>query len=61
MKALITFVIFEAVLGTAVMFSDLASQAPGGEMIGWGVVVFSWLLVAVFHVVFERGEPNASA
>jgi len=61
MKAFKTFVIFEAVLGTAVMLSDMADQAPGGARVGWGVVVASWLLVVILHAFFTDGEVNASA
>ena len=61
MKAFRTFVVFEAVFGPALMLSDAADRAPGGVMVGWGVVIASWVLVAVLHAFFVEGNANARA
>lgn len=59
MKAFRKFVIFEAVLGTALMLSDVSDRAPGGAAVGWGIVIASWLFVAVLHAFSTKGATNA--
>ena len=61
MKAFRNFVVFEAVFGSALMLSDVADQAPGGVIVGWGIVVASWALVAVLHAFFTDGSADARA
>lgn len=41
------YMIFIAVMGTAMMFSPIADRMPGGRVVGWVMAGISWLLVYI--------------